>query len=164
MEKNVTRRNFLQVTAAAGAVAALAGCDGGQETPDAPSGEQGGSTEAPAADAYPIDAEEWGSGTPKHAEEETRDGWTRVTNEGGTTLGVASTDKLIQVGGGPLVVVANEAHGRVDAVSGVENFIGKGGAVAVSDDIRLPALRKFQRERLIAGFSRHGKHSRVFHR
>ena len=99
MEKNVTRRNFLQVTAAAGAVAALAGCDGGQETPDAPSGEQGGSTEVPAADAYPIDAEEWGSGTPKHAEEETRDGWTRVTNEGGTTLGVASTDKLIQVGG-----------------------------------------------------------------
>ena len=93
MEKNVTRRNFLQATAATSALVALAGCSGeGNASANDASG-------VPAADAYPIDAEEWGSGTPKHAEEEMRDGWTRVTNEGGATLGVASTDKLIQVDG-----------------------------------------------------------------
>ena len=93
MEKNVTRRNFLQATAAASALVTLAGCSGEGNTP------ANDASGVPAADAYPIDAEEWGSGTPKHAEEEMRDGWTRVTNEGGTTLGVASTDKLIQVDG-----------------------------------------------------------------
>nr|WP_275100682.1 glycoside hydrolase family 3 N-terminal domain-containing protein [Olsenella profusa] len=88
----MTRRNFLRAAAVAGAAVTLAGCDNATEG-------AGQTSEVPAADAYPIDAEEWGSGTPKHSEEETRDGWTRVTNEGGVTLGVADTGKLIQVGG-----------------------------------------------------------------
>ena len=87
----MTRRNFLGVAALAGAAATLAGCEG--------PGNGGEASGVPAADSYPIDPEEWGSGTPKHAEEETRDGWTRVTNEGGATVGVADTGKLIQVDG-----------------------------------------------------------------
>ena len=95
MKKNVSRRNFLQAAVAAGAVAALAGCENAEQGAQS----QTDTSAVPAADSYPIDAEEWGSGTTRHSEEELRDGWTRVTNEGGVTLGVASTDKLIQVGG-----------------------------------------------------------------
>lgn len=86
--KDITRRNFLKGSAATAALAALAGC----QTP-------GSSTDAPAADKYPIEPEEWGSGTVRYTLEETQDGWTRVTNEGGATLGVMDTDKLIQVNG-----------------------------------------------------------------
>ena len=101
MEKNVTRRNFLQATAAASALVALAGCSGeGNASANDASG-------VPAADAYPIDAEEWGSGTPKHAEEEMRDGWTRVTNEGGATLGVA---RLGCIGLVEVALGGNAAH------------------------------------------------------
>ena len=99
----LTRRNFVQVAAATGAAAALAACgnnaaptegDGAQEDASAASG----SLEAPDASAYPIDpdgddvAALWTS-------EETRDGWTRVTNPEGAELGVKDTAKLIQVGG-----------------------------------------------------------------
>ncbi len=98
-QHNVTRRNFVQSAAAAGALAAatsLAGCNSGSSTSDP--------AQAPATDKYPIDAEKWGKGTVRHSEEvvgdeRTYDGWTRVTNEGGTTLSIMDTGKLIQVDG-----------------------------------------------------------------
>ncbi len=43
--------------------------------------------EAPDQASYPITVDELGSGTVKWTEEDTVDGWTKVTNEGGTTLG-----------------------------------------------------------------------------
>ena len=87
---NISRRNFLQGAAATGALAALAGCD----TPAASD-----PSAAPAADSYPIEPEEWGSGEPKYAVEKTSDGYSKVTQEGGTTLGIADESKLIQVAG-----------------------------------------------------------------
>lgn len=92
----MSRRGFLQASALAGATAALAGCSAGGEKTD--------TSAAPAADKYPIDAEEWGKGTVRHAEEvigdeRTGDGFTRVTNEGGATLSVMDASKLIQVDG-----------------------------------------------------------------
>lgn len=57
----MSRRGFLQASALAGATAALAGCSAGGEKTD--------TSAAPAADKYPIDAEEWGKGTVRHAEE-----------------------------------------------------------------------------------------------
>ena len=98
MRRNVTRRNFLAASAVTAGLLGLAGCESAST--------KGGSDvlAAPAADAYPIDPEEWGSGTPKHAEEvigteRGREGWTRVTNERGATLGVMDPDRLIQVDG-----------------------------------------------------------------
>ena len=96
MASGITRRNFLAASAVSAGLLGLAGCS------DATSKDS--SATAPSADSYPIDAEEWGSGTVKHSEEvvgqaRSGDGWTRVTNEGGVTLGVMDTGKLIQVGG-----------------------------------------------------------------
>lgn len=50
---------------------------------------------------YPVTPEELGSGEVKWAEEETADGWMKVTNEGGDTLGYSpdSGVSLIQVDG-----------------------------------------------------------------
>ncbi len=77
---------------------ALAAC-GGETTPDpteAPS--VPATTEAPVAAG---DVEELGSGDVKWSEEKTADGWIKVTNEGGMTLGYSpdSGVKLIQVDG-----------------------------------------------------------------
>lgn len=96
MASGITRRNFLAASAVSAGLLGLAGCS------DATSKDS--SATAPSTDSYPIDAEEWGSGTVKHSEEvvgqaRSGDGWTRVTNEGGVTLGVMDTDKLIQVDG-----------------------------------------------------------------
>ena len=102
MRKSITRRNFLAASAVTAGLVGLAGCDnqGGEQQP----GAQTDVATAPAADAYPIEPEEWGSGTVRHSEEvigdaRSGDGWTRVTNEGGVTLGVMDADKLIQVDG-----------------------------------------------------------------
>ena len=94
---NVSRRNFLQASAAiaglAGA-ASLAGCSGatGEASSD--------KLAAPAADKYPIDPDgekveaKWTSETSR------KDRWTRVTNpDGGAELGVMDTAKIIQVDG-----------------------------------------------------------------
>ena len=64
---HVTRRSFLQAGAAATVLAGLAGCstDGESQAPSAPD-----------AASYPIEPEEWGSGSPKWEEAETADGWT----------------------------------------------------------------------------------------
>lgn len=97
MGSTITRRNFLAASAVSAGLLGLAGCASGTSG-------SSGSSSIPAADTYPIDAEEWGSGTPKHSEEvvgdeRIKEGWTRVTNEGGATLGVMDADKLIQVDG-----------------------------------------------------------------
>lgn len=94
MSASITRRNFLAASAVGAGLLGLAGCDGSGS----------GTTTVPDASSYPIEAEEWGSGTVRHSEEvvgdaRSGDGWTRVTNEGGRTLGVMDTGKLIQVDG-----------------------------------------------------------------
>ena len=89
---HVTRRSFLQAGAAATVLAGLAGCstDGESQAPSAPD-----------AASYPIEPEEWGSGSPKWEEAETADGWTRVSNSDGAELGYTpgSGLALIQVDG-----------------------------------------------------------------
>lgn len=100
MNDNITRRNFLGASAALGAIAGLAACG---STGDGGSGAASGFS-VPAADAYPIDPDgddveaKWTS----EVVGETRqgDGWTRYTNpDGGATLGVMDTSKIIQVDG-----------------------------------------------------------------
>lgn len=78
----------------------LSGCT--PKTP-APSGSTAPSETAPPVTnaSYPITPEELGSGTPKWAEEKTKDGWMQVTNEGGPILGYSpdSEVKILQVDG-----------------------------------------------------------------
>ncbi len=97
-KKNISRRSFLQAAAVTGTAGVLAACSGNSTDDSA------ATTVVPAADEYPIEPEEWGSGTVRHAEEvigdeRSGDGWTQVTNEDGPTLGVMDADKLIQVDG-----------------------------------------------------------------
>ena len=88
---NITRRNFLAASAVTAGLMGLAGCDATAPTAS-------DETAAPSADSYPIDPD--GEGVEaKWASEEVRDGWTRVTQEGGATLGVMDTAKIIQVDG-----------------------------------------------------------------
>ena len=88
---SITRRGFVAGSAlSAGLVAALAGCNAAGTAADP--------LAAPAADKYPIDPDKEGAAA-KYSTEEVRDGWTRVTNEGGATLGVMDTAKIIQVDG-----------------------------------------------------------------
>lgn len=90
---NITRRNFLAASAVTAGLLGLAGCDNAATTTgggDAPA--------APAADSYPIDPD--GDGVEaKWSSEELRDGWTKVTQEGGAELGTMNPDKIIQVDG-----------------------------------------------------------------
>lgn len=87
----ITRRNFLQASATAAVLAGLAGC--------VPSNTS--VLTAPDVTSYPIEAEEWGSGSPKWEKAETPDGWTHVFNGDGPELGYTADSglKLIQVGG-----------------------------------------------------------------
>ena len=103
---NVTRRNFLAGSAAAAALAGLAGCSAG------PSGEKDAASSLPSADQYPIDPD--GSDVQaKWTSEETRDGWTRYTNpDGGAELGVMDTSKVIQVDG--LAFKDMNGNGKLD--------------------------------------------------
>ena len=101
----LSRRNFLQVAGIASATAALAACgnaaapaDDAEAEAEPEAAPATGDLTAPDASAYPIDpdgddvAALWTS-------EETRDGWTRVTNPDGVELGVKDAAKIIQVGG-----------------------------------------------------------------
>ena len=106
MSTKITRRNFLEVAGVATAAAMLAAC-GGEAAPEEPA-EEGGEEEAepaeadysaPDASAYPIDPDGddvealWTS-------EETRDGWTKVTNpDDAPVLGIMDASKIIQVQG-----------------------------------------------------------------
>ncbi len=57
----------------------LASCSGGGSSTSGP--------KVPDQASYPIAVDELGSGKVKWVEEQTADGWMKVTNEGGTTLG-----------------------------------------------------------------------------
>ncbi len=94
---NVSRRNFLQASAAAAGIAGMAGLAGC-------SGSRTGSTTdplaAPAADKYPIDPDASDVAANYSTETSRKDKWTRVTNpDGGAELGVMDTAKIIQVDG-----------------------------------------------------------------
>lgn len=104
---NVTRRNFLAGSAAAAAIAGLAGCSTGDAT-----GEKDAAASLPTADKYPIEPD--GSDVQaKWTSEETRDGWTRYTNpDGGAELGVMDTSKVIQVDG--LAFKDMNGNGKLD--------------------------------------------------
>ena len=84
---SITRRNFLAASALSAGLMGLAGCSTASDT-----------TAAPAADTYPIDPDD-DDVEAKWSSEETRDGWTKVTQDGGATLGVMDTAKIIQVDG-----------------------------------------------------------------
>ncbi len=107
MGNNLTRRNFLAGSAAAAALAGLAGCSTGG---DATATDAAASL--PSADKYPIDPD--GSDVQaKWTSEETRDGWTRYTNpDGGAELGVMDTSKIIQVDG--LAFKDMNGNGKLD--------------------------------------------------
>ena len=115
----LTRRNFVQVAAAASATAALAACGGTSSTTDGSAEDEVAEGEvaedevaeddgaaaagepdysAPDASAYPIDVD--GDDVAALYEvEELRDGWTRATNPNGVEIGVMDAAKIIQVGG-----------------------------------------------------------------
>lgn len=91
---SITRRSFLAASAVTAGLVGLAGCDSGTPSTDPGSGEEA----VPSADSYPIDPD--GEDVEaKWTSEKLRDGWTRVTQEGGAELGVMDTAKIIQVGG-----------------------------------------------------------------
>ena len=98
----LTRRNFLAGSALAAAAAGLAACNGGGAPAPADGGDAAPADDkfaAPAADAYPIDPDAEGTEA-LWTSEQTRDGWTKVTNpEGGVELGVMDASKIIQVNG-----------------------------------------------------------------
>jgi len=98
----LTRRNFLAGSALAAAAAGLAACNGGGAPAPADGGDAAPADDkfaAPAADAYPIDPDAEGTEA-LWTSEQTRDGWTKVTNpEGGVELGVQDAAKIIQVNG-----------------------------------------------------------------
>lgn len=95
--KNVSRRGFVAGSAVTAGLAGLglAGCGSSASNESSSTS----AFEAPALDKYPIEPD----GSDVEAlwtSEETRDGWTKVTNpEGGVTIGVMDTAKIIQVDG-----------------------------------------------------------------
>ena len=91
--RTMTRRSFLKASAIATA-AGMAMANGLLPV----FAEEAG---APAADKYPITPEEFGKGEVKYKVEETEDGWVKVVNEGGATLGYSKNSgvQLIQVDG-----------------------------------------------------------------
>ena len=126
----VSRRNFLQVAGAAGAVAALVACD--TTTPEETPADEGSATapaDEPADESvepeeptgpeaiiheeseYPIDPD----GSDVEAlwtSEVTLDNWTRVTADGAPELGVWDASKIIQVDG--LAFKDMNGNGKLD--------------------------------------------------
>lgn len=80
-------------------VVSLAACGGDSEEPSTAATNPSESATEPSGSSYAV--EPLGSGNPKWTEEETADGWTLVTNEGGDTLGYSKNSgiSLIQVDG-----------------------------------------------------------------
>lgn len=86
--KDITRRGLLKAAALIGTAGTLAACSAQGEKEKA----------APSEASYPIDPD--GSDVKaKWSSEENSRTWTKITNEGGPTLGVADTSKIIQVDG-----------------------------------------------------------------
>lgn len=95
-------RKFLAgLLSAAMLLGLLAACDSGEKPSDGPDTPDASGTPVIVDEEYPITPEELGSGEVKWSEEKTADGWMKVTNDGGETLGYSpdSGVKLIQVGG-----------------------------------------------------------------
>lgn len=87
--KRLSKKVAASALAASMVMGSLTGC-GKQETPSAAdtSKETVGETSASAAAlTYPAETEELGSGEVKWSSETTADGWIKVTNNGGKTLG-----------------------------------------------------------------------------
>ncbi len=94
--RDITRRGFVAGSAVAAGLAGLAGCS---TTSNSNATSTADPLAAPAADKYPIEPDKEGTEA-KWTSEETRDGWTRVTNpDGGAELGVMETSRIIQVDG-----------------------------------------------------------------
>lgn len=96
--KKQTKQALSLLLAGVMLMGALSGCT---KKDPAPSGSANPSGSTPATGSYPMDVEELGSGTVKWTETTTKDGWNKVVNDGGTTLGYSpeSGISLIQVDG-----------------------------------------------------------------
>ncbi len=97
--KKLTKRTMSVLLAGVMLMGTISACTPSAEKPtSAP-----GSSASPSVEtrSYPITPDELGSGTVKWAEEKTADGWMKVTNEDGTTLGYSpeSGIKLVQKDG-----------------------------------------------------------------
>ena len=98
-----TMKNAIALLLSAAIMLSLAaGCSSteGAGTPS-PSPSNSAPAESPAASTDPSELQELGSGDVKWSEEKTADGWMRVTNENGATLGYSpdSGVKLLQSDG-----------------------------------------------------------------
>ncbi len=102
MSTSVSRRGFIAGSAIAAGLAGLAGCSStGTET-----------TDTVDAASYPIDPD-GDDVEAKWTSEETRDGWTKVTNpDDGAELGVMDASKIIQVDG--LAFKDMNGNGKLD--------------------------------------------------
>lgn len=95
------KRTLALLLAACMLLGLLCACDSGEKPSDGPDTPDASGTPVIVDEEYPITPEELGSGEVKWSEEKTADGWMKVTNDGGETLGYSpdSGVKLIQVGG-----------------------------------------------------------------
>lgn len=95
------KKSLAALLSAAMLLGLLAACDSGEKPSGASGAPDATPTPAAADGEYPITPEELGSGEAKWSEEKTPDGWMKVTNQGGATLGYSpdSGVKLIQVDG-----------------------------------------------------------------
>lgn len=95
------KRTLALLLAACMLLGLLAACDSGEKPSEGPDTPDPSGTPVIVDEEYPITPEELGSGEAKWSEEKTADGWMKVTNDGGETLGFSpdSGVKLIQVGG-----------------------------------------------------------------
>lgn len=95
------KKSLAALLSAAMLLGLLAACDSGEKPSGASGAPDATPTPAAADGEYPITPEELGSGEVKWSEEKTADGWMKVTNQGGATLGYSpdSGVKLIQVDG-----------------------------------------------------------------
>lgn len=95
------KKSLAGLLSAAMLLGLLAACDSGEKPSGASGAPDATPTPAAADGEYPITPEELGSGEAKWSEEKTADGWMKVTNQGGATLGYSpdSGVKLIQVDG-----------------------------------------------------------------
>ena len=95
------KRTLALLLAACMLLGLLAACDSGEKPSEGPDTPDPSGTPVIVDEEYPITPEELGSGEVKWSEEKTADGWMKVTNDGGETLGFSpdSGVKLIQVGG-----------------------------------------------------------------
>ncbi len=95
------KKSLAGLLSAAMLLGLLCACDSGEKPTDTPDSPAPTSTPAVSDQEYPLTPEELGSGEVKWSEEKTADGWMKVTNQGGETLGYSpdSGVKLIQVDG-----------------------------------------------------------------